>query len=356
MADQPQSLRAFFEDAKATKQALESAAETNTDSYRSEVNAAIAKFEECRQLVSQLSLFSRNESLDDVATGDLQYLTVDYLLAELLQRSYSSDREALLRRALQYYESFLARLEDYDLLSPSDKKLYERYAEDPKSFTLAPMNDAAARREVKVNRFREEKELKQKLEYLSQNQSRLQNDDDIPRQLYLAEIQLYVHHTFQSLDMLVQELSMLSMMRNAPKPAESQHSDDPRKRNDADKTGYSDRLDPSLAHLLQNGRAGPLLSRDGKPLQPFTLTDRRTQLRQGVFKPSHNLPTMTIEDYLEEEKRRGGIIEGGEQSGVAPEPDEDNLEKADEETMKARAWDEFKEENPRGSGNTLNRG
>lgn len=72
MADQPQSLRAFFEDAKATKQALESAAETNTDSYRSEVNAAIAKFEECRQLVSQLSLFSRNESLDDVATGDLQ--------------------------------------------------------------------------------------------------------------------------------------------------------------------------------------------------------------------------------------------------------------------------------------------
>lgn len=94
----------------------------------------------------------------------LRYLTVDYLLAELLQRSYSSDREALLRRALQYYESFLARLEDYDLLSPSDKKLYERYAEDPKSFTLAPMNDAAARREVKVNRFREEKELKQKLE------------------------------------------------------------------------------------------------------------------------------------------------------------------------------------------------
>lgn len=147
---------------------------------------------------------------------------------------------------------------------------------------------------------------------------------------------------------------MLSMMRNAPKPQESQHSDDARKRNEVDKTGYSERLDPSLAELLQKGRAGPLLSRDGKPLQPFTLTDRRTQLRQGVFRPGHNLPTMSIDEYLEEEKRRGGIIEGGEQA--APEPDEDNLDKADEETMKARAWDEFKEENPRGSGNTLNRG
>lgn len=94
----------------------------------------------------------------------LRYLTVDYLLAELLQRSYNSDREALLRRALQYYESFLSHLDDYDLLSPSDKKLYERYSESPSTFTLAPMNDAATRREVKVTRFREEKELKQKLE------------------------------------------------------------------------------------------------------------------------------------------------------------------------------------------------
>lgn len=66
---------------------------------------------------------------------------------------------------------------------------------------------------------------------------------------------------------------------------------------------------------------------------------------------------MTIDDYLAEEKRRGGIVEGGgEQSGIGPEPDEDNFDRADQETMKAREWDEFKEDNPRGSGNTLNRG
>lgn len=66
---------------------------------------------------------------------------------------------------------------------------------------------------------------------------------------------------------------------------------------------------------------------------------------------------MTIDEYLEEERRRGGIIEGGgPASAVRPEPDEDNMAKADEETMKARAWDEFTEANPKGSGNTLNRG
>ncbi|KAL2006179.1 hypothetical protein VTN00DRAFT_9833 [Thermoascus crustaceus] len=356
MAENSQNLQTLFATAKQEKQSLESSLETNTDSYRSQVNETIAKFEECQRLIGQLSLFSPNESLEDIATGDLQYLTVDYLLADLLQRSHNANRETVLRRSLEEYEKYLTRLDDYGLLSPADKKLYERYLENPSSFTLASMNDPAARREVKVARFREEKDLKQKLEYLSQNQGLLQNEDDIPRQLYLAEINLYTHQTFQSLDLLSQELSMLSKMRDMPQPPESLHSSDPRRQRDADKTGYSERLDPPLAQLLKNGRAGPLLSKDGKPLQPFVLTDRRTQLQKGVFRPGHNLPTMTIEEYLEEEKRRGGIVEGGNQPTTEKEADEDDMDKADEETMKARAWDEFKEENPRGSGNTLNRG
>lgn len=66
---------------------------------------------------------------------------------------------------------------------------------------------------------------------------------------------------------------------------------------------------------------------------------------------------MTIDEYLAEERRRGGMVDGGgEQSGRSVEPDEDNLMKADAETMKAREWDEFTEANPRGSGNTINRG
>lgn len=101
----------------------------------------------------------------------------------------------------------------------------------------------------------------------------------------------------------------------------------------------------------------PILSKDGKPLKPFTLLNSRQRFRDGVFRSDHSLPTMTIDEYLAEEKRRGGMIDGGgEQSGMPAEPNEDNLEKADAETMKARDWDEFTESNPKGSGNTLNRG
>lgn len=298
-------------------------------------------------------------------------MTLQYHLAELVQRTSRADRESVLRQALDCYERYLTQLDEYELLSGGDKKLFERYVANPSTFTLAPMNDAAARRDVKVKRFREEKELKQKLEvcsslsktfmrvlkvlkYLSRNEARLQSDDDDTRLLYLAEFQLYTHQTFQALDLLTQELSMLSAMRNAPQPP--QQPDDPRERSNLGGANYSDRIDPSLSQLLGSGRNGPLLNSKGKPMQPFTLLDRRTQLQQGVFRSGHNLPTMTIDEYLEEEKRRGNILQGGEQSGVQPEIDEDDMDKADEETMKARAWDEYVEANPKGSGNTLNRG
>lgn len=100
-----------------------------------------------------------------------------------------------------------------------------------------------------------------------------------------------------------------------------------------------------------------MLSKDGKALRPFTLLDHRQRLQQGVFRPDHNLPTMTIDEYLEEERRRGGITNGGgPQSQVMEAVDEDDMATVDEATMKARAWDDFVEENPKGEGNRMNMG
>ncbi|KAJ5568552.1 hypothetical protein N7450_011038 [Penicillium hetheringtonii] len=369
--EETQNLRSVFSSAKEDKASLDSRGDTTTETYRDLVNATIAKFQECQRQVSIVSLFSSNESIDDLSTEDIQYdalldlvivvvmlimlryMTLEYHLAELIQRTLSSDREAVLRRALEQYEIFLNRLDEYELLSAGDKKLFAQYMANPTTFTLAPANDAAARRDIKVRRFREEKELKQKLEYLARNETKLQSDEEDTRKLYLAELQLYTHQTFQALDLLMQELKMLSMMRNAPPPSNPQ-PDDPRERSNLGGVNYSDRVDPSLSQLLNGGRNGPILNSRGKPMQPFTLLDRRTQLQQGVFRSGHNLPTMTIDEYLEEEKRRGNVVQGGEQS--IPDIDPDDFDKADEETMKARAWDEYVEANPKGSGNTLNRG
>lgn len=298
---------------------------------------------------------------------------IDYYLAQLILQDNKPNRKAVLQSAQATYEHYILLVNNYLLLSKSDTKLLERYLEGREEFSLVSSTDSAARRDTKIARFRQEKDLKLKIEvcgklpatesiltackYLAQVPQALQNDDAALREIYLTETQLCAHHTFHALDMIAQELKILALMPSASPAVLENRSTDYRERLSYHQDNYSERVDPPLSQLLNRGKTGPILSKDGKPLKPFTLLDSRQQLRDGVFRPDHSLPTMTIDEYLEEEKRRGGMVEGGgEQSGRSAEPDEENYEKVDMETMKAREWDDFTEANPKGSGNTLNRG
>lgn len=181
-----------------------------------------------------------------------------------------------------------------------------------------------------------------------QNPAYIQKDDDAVRELHLSNIALRTYETFQSLESMNREFEVLAMAPQTPPDGPERLERDYRERlgiRDKDEP-YSERLD--TRDRLSAANTGPILSTEGKPLRPFTLLDNRQTLTNGVFKPGHNLPTMTIDEYLEEERARGGIIEGGgAASGMSPEPDEDNHEKGDEETMKARDWDEYVEANPK---------
>ena len=95
----------------------------------------------------------------------------------------------------------------------------------------------------------------------------------------------------------------------SPEPLQGQQMNHDRRMGSVPQDNYSDRLDNP--NVFTNNSGGPLLSIDGKPLRPFTIFENREQVRKGVFRPGHNLPTMTIDEYLEEERRRGNIIEGG---------------------------------------------
>jgi hypothetical protein len=72
MADQ--SIKTLFGVAESKRKAVETSRDSNSSSYKENLAAAIATFEECRELADRLSLFSPNETLEDIATGDLQYV------------------------------------------------------------------------------------------------------------------------------------------------------------------------------------------------------------------------------------------------------------------------------------------
>jgi immunoglobulin-binding protein 1 len=91
-------------------------------------------------------------------------LQIDYQLADLVARRHDSDRKQILKSSQEAYDRFLTLLDLYHILSPTDKKLYEEYQEAPTSFSITSRKDAAVRRENKIARFRQEKQLKKDLE------------------------------------------------------------------------------------------------------------------------------------------------------------------------------------------------
>lgn len=171
MAESQTNIRTLFAKAKLLQKQLESL-ESTSQIYQENLQSAISTLEECRKLADKVSLFSPNESADDISSGDLQYLSIDYILGDLVPRTRATDRKPLLRASQEAYERYLILLDTYDLLAKNDKKLYERYQGNRDSFSLLPSSDMSIRRETKIARFQQEKDLKQKLHVRAEPEAR----------------------------------------------------------------------------------------------------------------------------------------------------------------------------------------
>lgn len=99
-----------------------------------------------------------------LANQSHRYLLIDYHLGDLYTRSFSADRRTALQKARAAYERFLNLLGNYEILSDSFKKLHETYSENPTTFSTISTTDFTARRAAKIANFKQEKDLKQKID------------------------------------------------------------------------------------------------------------------------------------------------------------------------------------------------
>lgn len=125
------------------------------------------------------------------------------------------------------------------------------------------------------------------------------------RNLILSLVELQIQQSLGALESINEELPMILDMekRKQEHPSSSSSS--------SDSTGWTDRLEGPGGRQGPTQWSGPLLTPNGQPARPFIITSQRQEVRDGVFRPSWRLPTMTIDEYLEEEQRRGNIISGG---------------------------------------------
>jgi immunoglobulin-binding protein 1 len=74
MSNEPLSLRGLFSKAEKAREELSSSYEPNSPTFQEKLSATIATYEECLKIAEQVSLFSPNETLEDISSTDLQYV------------------------------------------------------------------------------------------------------------------------------------------------------------------------------------------------------------------------------------------------------------------------------------------
>ncbi|KAF9093196.1 hypothetical protein BGX29_000654 [Mortierella sp. GBA35] len=319
---------------------------SNSDEYQSKVNQSIRGFELSSRMVRQLSLFSENEFMEDISTKDLRFLLTEYYLGELHLRRVTPDRLADLNSAKEHLDHFLLQCETHDILTPSDKKYLEQ-------LTTNTPKDAATRRGEKIARFKREKEMRNQIEEFhkilgttnSGYEGELSSElEDQYRDFVLLHLQYAIFQSMEQLVGIQQEIPMLQQM--AERKA-AQGSNDSRAADRSKDDARDGRVDDAT---IWNA-TGPLMDPQGRPLRPFMITNKRTEMMKGVFRPGHSLPTMTIEEYLDQEMERGNFLSGGTEEPKKKEADDNDEEAINAETIKARNWDDFKDDNPKGWGN-----
>ncbi|KAI7842410.1 hypothetical protein COHA_004049 [Chlorella ohadii] len=304
-------LKELFQRSRAIVRQLEAAPTSDPATQR-----LVARGAECLRAaaaaVDALALFSANEDRDDLATADIKYLLIPFYQAEVAGYTHAADprvRLAALSNAVQQYRAFLHCCRQYDLLSPPAEALADvalRQAalaeEGGSGGSGSRVMDATTLRQNKIEKFKREKVIKARIEALEQQgggsgaaagereDDEQRDGEEVQRELWLLQV--------------------------------------------------------DLAALQLHAAAGSLSS----------AAVQRQRLTDGVFRPSHVLPTMSVEQFGELEYAR--MVEQQRREAAAQErrerveAEKSAEQKEDEELRKAREWDEFKDDNPRGWGNS----
>ena len=217
-------------------------------------------------------------------------------------------RLGFLHEAKTYYSKFLVSAEQYEIVKTRKRDKETSGNDDPAAMRLA-----------KVQRFKYIRELEQQTSIKTLIEEH--TDEELQRQRRLLFLKLLAAKAEDALELIEAELRLL-------------------------------KLDGSN-HCSSSTSPRPLHTKVSTVTRPFVLTKTRADVASTVFRPGHNLPTMTIDEYLELEHRHGNIksqsLDEGNQPGTPPGEDEEV------ERQKLIQRDEWLDEHRRGEGNTFNR-
>ncbi|KAL6977867.1 PP2A regulatory subunit tap46 [Sarracenia purpurea var. burkii] len=388
------SLSALFEQARKIYLA---ASESGVD--QETVRKGCEALQKCEEMVGKLGLFSANETKEDISTTNLKYLLVPYYLTELTEKIAQDDRIQIIKASEAKLKEFMSFCEAMELVPE----------EELESSVQGGSNSFADRRAKKIARFKRQRAAESRLLEIKERKERrgrstkatalstpveageedvLDDDGEEEREAWLATISLAICKASDLLEMLKKEGEMLSAIKEkqlqegGEKEISQLLLDDRTKRAEAwhrDAAAQAQYTRPAppitcatFAQDVLEGRAKVSQAHEHKH-QPLifgpaslvggNLSSERERMAAQVFQPSFRLPTMSIEEAgLREmeimnkfQERNARLLEEANSSwykdNPKPRPGGDDEEDDEAAEDKARAWDDWKDENPRGAGN-----
>ncbi|XP_053329988.1 immunoglobulin-binding protein 1 [Spea bombifrons] len=299
------------------------------------VKKGLGLLEQAVRMVTQLDLFSRNEELDEISSADIRYLLLPALQGALtLKQVGLTQRLQHLETARSYFMDFLQRCHDYKVskFELPQQQSHSNSEEQKMTHSMSPavnpnLTAMALQRQAKIERYNQKKELESRLASLQESVRVGTAEEEQVREYYLLQLRQWVHTALEEIESIDQELPLV-------------------RAREAMKKGADVNPPPRVAR---------------PPMKPFILT--RDAVQAKVFGAGYpSLPTMTVDDWYEQHRKKGMLPD----QGVFSKPTDEEQELADrerkEETddpetlQKARNWDDWKDDHRRGYGNRKNMG
>ncbi|XP_078496293.1 immunoglobulin-binding protein 1 [Lissotriton helveticus] len=308
-----------------------------SEPLQQQVKLGLAKLEQATRMASELDLFSRNEELEELASADLKYLLLPALLGALtLKQVNPSKRLEHVQNAQVYFLDFLKRCKEYNIakfelpkMESSSEPAAEESERTPVLTSLHPnMVAMATHRQSKIERFNQRKEAESRLASMREMAESGTADEEQIREYYLLHLRRWINISLDELESLKQEVEILKGREG-------------------------------MQQLALSSRGA---RRTRPPMKPFILTRDAAQAKVlGAGYPS--LPTMTVDEWYDQQRMHcalpdQGIPRGGDVESTREEEEQAKEEKQDDDeaVLKARAWDDWKDDHRRGYGNRKNMG
>lgn len=353
---------------KANKVIDNSPERHDSSAFQTDVSNLLREFSVIQMISHQISLFSPNESLNEVNTNYIPFATIEYYRASLFQKSLANNKGEYIEeeeskhqckmsnlgRAKALYMVYLHLIDSFGgvLSKEQHSKLESINSYNPTNEELLnERHDPATRRAMKIASFKAEKELTKNLLLLEDYFLRLElgsieedanYDEDVLRQMFIDQMKLFALRSFAGLELVARETQVLQQRIPFLEKVRVREIEDKRIKNEVKSTGYTHKLEKDPQKLVQ---MTDLFDKQGKILQPFVLTNNRQNLKRNVFGTGQVLPSMSIENYLEYELANGKMANTGDINLDTEENDDSD------EDLRKREWDDWKDDNPRGSGN-----